>query len=287
MLKKVNWKLVFTTFAWVLSLSGLVVLMGFIEIKKEETTCEKIQVILPGNQYFIERAEVDEILKDRNGLLVGRRLSNINIQKLEDKLKANPFIEYAKVYIDMNGIINADIRQRVPVLRVLNMAGQDFYIDQNGLKIPLSDHFTARVLAANGAILEHFSGKIDTLKTAMAKDLFKTAKYISEDQLWSDQIVQIYVNDNKDIELIPRIGDQKIIFGDGSLVEEKFRNLFIFYKKAIPTVGWKTYSTINLKYKGQIVCQRKDSTLINKKPLEILKDTSGTNNTELQDSIKI
>jgi cell division protein FtsQ len=119
----------------------------------------------------------------------------------------------------------------------------------------------------------------------MAKDLFKTAKFISDDKLWSDQIVQIYVNDNKDIELIPRIGDQKIIFGDGNLIEEKFRNLYIFYKKALPTVGWKTYSTINLKYKGQIVCERRDSTLINKKPLEIQKDSTTITQTELQDSI--
>ncbi len=284
MLKKIDWRAVLTTFIWMLSLSGLVVLMSFIEIKKSETTCAKVEVILPGNQFFIERAEVDEILKEKNGLLMGRRLSGINIQTLEDKLKANPFIEYAKVYADMDGVIHADIKQRVPVLRVLNRAGQDFYIDQNGLKIPLSDHFTARVLVANGAISEGFSGKVDTLRTDLGRGLFTTAKYIDADTLWSEQIVQMYVNDHQDIELVPRVGKQKIILGDASNVKEKFRNLLLFYKKALPKVGWDRYSTINLKFDGQIVCERRDSSLTHRAvPVPIQRDSMKT---EIKDSIK-
>lgn len=287
MFKNINWRVIFIGFAWVCSLSGVIVLMSFIEIKKVESTCEKIEVVLPGNQFFIERAEIDEILKSKNGLLIGRRLSGIDIQYLENKLKANPFIEYAKVYIDMNGVIHADLKQRVPVLRILNLSGQDFYVDQNGLKIPLSDHFTARVLAANGLILEDFSGNVDTLKTKLSKDLFLAAKYIAEDSLWNDQIVQMYVNEKNDIELVPRVGNQKIILGNADHLKEKFRNLLLFYKKALPQAGWDTYSSINLKFKGQIVCEKRDSTLVSKPSLKVDSlDSVKSNTTETQDSIK-
>ncbi|MBU0697524.1 MAG: cell division protein FtsQ, partial [Bacteroidetes bacterium] len=193
MLKRINWRVVLITTIWVVSLGSLITLMSFIEIKKAEQTCRKVQVILPGNQFFIERAEIDDILNSKNGMLVGRRLDGINIQNLENRLKANPFIEYAKVYLDMDGILHADVRQRVPILRVFNIIGQDFYIDQNGLKIPLSDHFTSKVLVANGAILEGFDGKVDTLKNTLSKDLFKMAKFINADSLWSEQVVQIFV----------------------------------------------------------------------------------------------
>jgi len=292
MFKKINWRFVFNAFAWVFCLSALVVLMGFIEVKKAESTCKKVQVVLPGNQFFIERAEIDEILKENNGLLVGRRLANINIQDLEDRLKANPFIEYAKVYIDMDGVIHTDVKQRMPVLRILNLAGQDFYVDQNGLKVPLSDHFTARVLVANGEITEGFAGKVDTLRTKLGKDLFATAKFISEDSLWNDQIVQLYVNAQKDMELIPRVGTQKIILGNADFLDEKFRNLLVFYKKAIPMVGWGAYSTVSLKFKGQIVCTKLDSALIKKVPLTLNADSTQQQqqqqqqNTEIQDSTK-
>lgn len=276
MLKRIKWRTVLFVFLWLISLSGLVALMSFIEVKKNENVCKEIKVILPGNQFFIERAEVDEILAAKNGLLIGRRLSNINLQKLEDRLKANPFIEYANVFADMNGAIHADIKQRVPVLRVMNVAGQDYYVDQNGLKIPLSNHFTARVLAVNGLITEGFSGKIDTLRTTLGKDLFKVAAYIAADTLLNDQIVQMFVNNKREIELVPRIGKQKIIIGNADNIEDKFKRLMIFYKKAIPHVGWDTYSTINLKFNGQVVCEKSDSTLVR---MEKLKR-------ELRDSIR-
>ena len=287
MFKNINWQAVFIGFAWFFSLSSVIVLMSFIEIKKVESTCDKVEVVLPGNQFFIERAEIDEILKSKNGLLIGRRLSGIDIQYLENKLKANPFIEYAKVYIDMNGVIHADVKQRVPVLRILNLSGQDFYVDQNGYKIPLSDHFTARVLVANGIILEDFSGKVDTLKTKLSKDLFLTAKYIAEDSLWNDQIVQMFVNEKNDIELVPRVGNQKIILGNADNLKDKFRNLLLFYKKAIPQAGWDTYSSINLKFKGQIVCEKRDSTLLLNPLLKVDSIISvKINSKEIQDSTK-
>ncbi len=286
MLKRINWRAVFITTIWIISLGGLITLMSFIEIKKAEQTCNKVQVILPGNQFFIERAEIDDILNSKNGLLVGRRLSGINIQNLENRLKANPFIEYAKVYLDMDGVLHADVRQRVPILRVFNMTGQDFYIDQNGLKVPLSDHFTSRVLVANGAILEGFDGKVDTLKNTLSKDLFRMAKYINADSLWSEQIVQIYVNDNNDMELVPRVGNQKIIFGNADGMEDKFKNLLLFYKKALPKVGWDAYSTINLKFNGQIVCVKRDSTLNKEVPAVISADSVKIKLKGIQDSIQ-
>ena len=259
MLKKINWRLVFNTFVWLICLSGLFVLMSFIEEKKAELSCKQVKILLPGNQFFIEQAEVDEILKAQNGDLLGKRFGNINIQKLENKLKANPFILSAKVYGDMDGVLHAEIVQRVPILRIFNTVGQDFYVDENGLKIPLSDHFTARVLAANGAINEVFTGKIDTLTTPIGKSIFAVADFISRDTLWNEQIVQLFVARNYDIEMVPRLGNQKIILGNADDLKSKFRNLYLFYKKALPKVGWDTYNSINLSYKGQIVCEKRDT----------------------------
>src|SRR5258708_7961811 len=205
MFKKRIWKYLLIGFAWVISLGGLVVLMSFIEIKKSEVVCASVNVYIPGNQYFIDRQEVNHILLVNNRPLIGRRMDDINIYALENKLKANPFIEYAKVYAEMDGTINVEISQRQPILRLLNRFDQDFYVDQHGLKIPLSANFTARVLAANGYIDELFANRVDTLHTAMARELFKTADYIRKDSLWDAQIAQIYVNQDHEIELIPRV----------------------------------------------------------------------------------
>ena len=247
------------SFAWAISLGGLVVLMGFIEIKKSEVLCKDVKVYIPGNQYFIDRDEVDHILRIQSHALIGRRLESINIHALQNRLKANPFIEFAKVYADMDGVINVEISQRQPILRIMNRFDQDFYVDQHGLKIPLSSNFTARVLVANGYIDELFANRVDTLHTALAMELFKTADYIRKDSLWDAQIAQIYVNKDHEIELIPRVGNNRILLGNADSLDTKFHNLLVFYKKALPQVGWDAYKEINIKYANQVIGVRSEN----------------------------
>jgi cell division protein FtsQ len=256
MLKRINWRSVFKGFAWIVSLAGIIVLMSFVSIKKDTVTCTNIKILIPGADNFIEREEVDAILKQSQGVLIGKKLEQINLEEIEQKLKANPYIAFATVYADMNGVIHINVKQRQPILRVINASDQDFYIDRNGLKMPISPNFTASVLVANGKIMEHFSGKVDTLITKLAKDLYKTAFYIEQDTLWNEQIEQLIVDDKNDIQLVPRVGNQRIILGTADSLEVKMRNLRAFYGKAMPKVGWDTYKTINIKYTNQVVCER-------------------------------
>ena len=281
MLKRINWKAVLYVTIWVLCLSGLVVSMSFIEVQKGEQRCTDVKVMIPGNRSFIDRSELDSILLAQEGPLVGRMLNKINIQLLENALKANPFIEMARIYADMDGVVHVNIIQREPVLRILNFTNQDFYIDRNGLKIPTSENFTARVLVASGLILEGFAGKVDSLSTDMARDLYLIATFIEKDTLWNDQIEQLYVNGQNEIEMVPRIGNHKIVLGNADSLNIKFRNLLHFYKEALPVAGWDAYKTISLKYANQIVCE--------KNPLNVTDSTTTSAAAEkmVADTIKL
>lgn len=286
MLKRINWRPVFKCFAWVVCLAGLVVLMSFVAEKKKKLVCTKVKILIPGADNFIEREEIDAILKHNEGTLVGRSLDGINLQQIEQSMIANPYIEYATVFADMNGVIQIEIKQRQPVLRLINAAGQDYYIDSNGLKMPVSPNFTANVLAANGNIMEHFSGKVDTLITKLAVDLYKVALYVKKDTLWDAQIEQLYVNPGKDIEMIPRLGNQRIILGNADSLETKMKNLRVFYKKAMPKVGWNTYKTINVKYTNQIVCEKnKIDSLTGEVIKERIFEAPARQNNEVPDSV--
>lgn len=254
------WKHILFGFLWLVSLSGLVVLMSFISVKKSTQTCTGLQVIIPGNQYFIDKEEVNNILGLSSTTLVGRRLELINIHALEARLKRNPFIEDASVYADMDGIVMVEIKQRQPMMRMLNRFNQDFYIDQHGMKLPISGNFTAKVLVANGYIDELFANRVDTLHTRLAREVYRTADFIRKDSLWTAQIAQIYVNDQHEIELIPRVGNQRILLGSNAdSIDVKFRNLLAFYKQAVPMVGWVAYKAINIKYTNQIIGIKNDN----------------------------
>ncbi|MFD2160990.1 cell division protein FtsQ/DivIB [Paradesertivirga mongoliensis] len=287
MLKRINWKAILYGFLWVLSLGGLVTLMSFIEVKKDEITCQDIKVIIPEVDSFIHRDDIDEMIQSNSGTLIGRKLHNIDIHGIEEALKANPYIEDARVYSDMHGVINVQIRQREPVLRIMNLTNQDFYVDRNGFKMPISSNFTAHVLVANGFIMEPFANRVDTLRTKLARDLYRTAVFVENDSLWREQIEQLYVNQQNEIEMVPRVGNHKIILGAADSLETKFTNLLVFYKKAIPAVGWDAYKTINIKYINQVVGVKNviDSTLLISKPKPAIATLTDTLNT-IQDTVK-
>ncbi|TCD02177.1 cell division protein FtsQ [Pedobacter frigidisoli] len=264
MFKRINWTAIFTGFAWLISLAGVVVLLSFINVKKQTVKCTDVRILIPGADNFIEREEIDAILREDQGVLLGRNIENINIHKIEKTLQSNPYIAFAKVYVDMDGVLNIEVKQRQPIVRIINENGQDFYIDNDGLKMPISTNFTANVLVATGHITEVFGSRVDTLHTQLARDLYKTALFIKKDTLWDSQIEQIVVDQKNDIELIPRVGNQRIILGNADSLEKKMTNLLLFYKKAMPQVGWDAYRTINIKYTNQVVCEKRDSTEIAK-----------------------
>jgi len=236
--------------------------------------CKDVKIYIPGSQYFIDKDEVDNIIGLQSNGLVGRKLDHINLHDLENKLKANPFIEFAKVYADMDGVIMVEISQRQPILRIVNANDQDFYVDQHGLKIPLSPNFTAKVLVATGFIDELFGNRVDSLHKDIGKQLFQTADFIRKDSLWSAQIVQIYVNQDKEIELIPRVGNHRILLGNADSLKTKFGNLLAFYKQALPKVGQDTYRQINIKYANQVIGIKNEILKTDSAKLKALKPDS-------------
>src|ERR1700759_4298851 len=81
-----GWKPIFISLAWLVSIGGIVVLMSFIEFKKSGTVCKDVKIYIPGNQYFIDKEEVANILHVSNSQLIGRKMENINLHDLEKKL---------------------------------------------------------------------------------------------------------------------------------------------------------------------------------------------------------
>jgi cell division protein FtsQ len=259
-MKKINWKLIGIVSLWVIGLSATVVSLAFTEVRQQSVLCKKIEINInrEDENYFINKQDVLKILFSPGDSLIGTPIHRIPVSLLERLLKLNKYVDDADVYIDIKGKLQVNIVQRKPMLRIMNEVQQSFYIDEKGGKMPLSTLYSANVLIANGSITEQYNGINDSISTALVRSLFYLSNVIRADKFWNAQIEQIYIEPNQDIVLIPRLGDHKIIFGDTSNANEKFENLLVFYQKALPKVGWQTYHTINVKFKGQLVCSRRD-----------------------------
>ena len=90
--------------------------------------------------------------------------------------------------------------------------------------------------------------------------LINFVKYIEGDSFWRAEIVQIVASTTKsgdlDVELVPRAGDHTILFGTLEQVDDKLERLLSFYENGLRNIGWESYRTISVKYKGQVVCTR-------------------------------
>jgi cell division protein FtsQ len=80
---------------------------------------------------------------------------------------------------------------------------------------------------------------------------------IQENSLLRAQIVGIFVDQNNEYSLSVQFGDFKIILGELDRLDEKFLKLEQTFRKIMNNVGWDTYSTINLKFKDQVVCTKR------------------------------
>jgi cell division protein FtsQ len=91
-------------------------------------------------------------------------------------------------------------------------------------------------------------------------DVWQITKRIDADTFLRAQMVQVYITEDKKFELIPRVGNHIIVLGDISDLDEKLNKLQIFYHDGLNRTGsWNDYSIIDLQYKNQIVCTKKNN----------------------------
>src|SRR5690606_37358699 len=95
------------------------------------------------------------------------------------------------------------------------------------------------------------------IESTLVKDLVKIVRFVKGNDLWENQIVQLYVNEQRDIELIPRVGKEVLLIGNADSLGYKLGRLEVYYKNILPKVGTEAYERVNVKYEGQIVCERR------------------------------
>ena len=256
---------------WSALITGLLLTMGFVNKQQDQLLCKSLDIMVNQDDglYFLDKIDIAQLIKDRGDSIIGQPKSTVNIPELENVLNSHADIANAEVSMSIDGEVKINVKQRKPVIRIINKNGDSYYLDDEGTLMPLSDKYTANVIVANGNILEPFAARYkysvadiskDSLlsATSLLAELFAMANYINADKFWKSQIHQIYINDEKELEIIPLAGNQKIIFGDTTDMDEKYKKLLTFCQQGLNTTGWwDKYSTINLKFKNQIVCTKK------------------------------
>jgi len=229
---------------WGMLLSLMVVVLAFTNQKqnKQMVFLNQINIEVSEDKFMTEQIAL-KYIEQHNFNFDSVALSNFYLNELEIALLQHPAIKNSQVYSNQEGVININLQQRKAVVRI-KTDNADYYLDEQGMKMPLSSDYTPRVLVVTGEVNEsdHLS-------------IFSFVERINKDKFWKSQITQLHFN-NKEVIIIARVGSQKIHFGTLTDVNTKLANLYQFYKQAMPVKGWQTYSEISLAYNNQIVCTK-------------------------------
>ena len=234
-------KNIFNLIRFVIALT-LLISMIYISLKsKDNKYCNLSEIIIESDKNsFVTNDLIVSYLEENMLHPDSIKLNEFSFAQIESLLINHPSIKKATVYSDWYGNISIYVEQRKPIVRIQNKK-ERYYLDEDGLRMPLSNNFTARMLLVTG-----------NLNSLIENELFIITSRIYNDEFLKKLIVQIDVT-NSELLLLTRIGEQ-IEFGKINNINEKFEKLMLYYEKG--NTQNKEYTKLNLKYKNQIVCTK-------------------------------
>jgi cell division protein FtsQ len=264
----IKFKKILLVIAVVLVLGGLVSLIVAVRKVRIQTTCKDVSINIKYNtaDIFITEKQISDII-DAPGKLEKQPIEKIDIAALKKHIEEQPYASQVDVKTSIDGVLKISILQREPIARVFNQDGESYYIDREGVLLPIINGTASRLVTASGFIGQNYTTqtrfkladkKTDSIELASNPlfKIYKMALFIEKKPFLNALVEQIYINNKNEIEIIPKAGDQIIVFGDIDRMDEKFSYLKSFYSSAMYNGGWDKYATINLKYKNQVVCSK-------------------------------
>ena len=227
--------------------------------------CKKVNISVADSDSsgFLSAEEIKRILKSKNLYPDGKSLEQTDLRKMENTLKEHLLVKSAQCYKTQNGLVGITVSQKLPMLRVKADNGEDYYIDDEG-NIMSNGSYASDLIVATGNISNWYAQNYIQV----------VARWISNHELWRNQIVQINVLPDKSMEIVPRIGGHIVCLGQlpersdkvrrereiNQFMETKLSRLDKFYRYGLNEIGWNKYSYIDIEFDNQIICKKNKKT---------------------------
>ena len=215
------------------------------EAMAKECTEVEIDIEKESMEGFLNSGEVKKLLTQHKLYPLSQPMSSISPRKMEETLQKSPFVEKAECYKTLSGHVCINIKQRIPVVRIMSDNGDNYYLDNHGNIMPEAGYATD-ILIATGHISKKYAQNV----------LSKIANHIVSNTFWKNQTVQLNVLTNGTLEMVPRVGDHIVFLGSPTNIDNKLERLRKFYIYGLNKAGWNKYSYINVEFNNQIICKK-------------------------------
>lgn len=242
-------KKIFTLTLVIIAITAIILSLATINKIEEDVVCSDVRINIDeyGFSKYISEKEIIKLLERKGIYPIGKKMNNVSISRIEKEIENISSIKSVECYKTTSNNVVIDIVQRIPIMRIINNRGEDFYIDVNAEIIPNKDRILSHSIIATGEINREYA----------QKELYNFASFVVNHSFWSAQIEQINVLHNKGVELVPRVGEHIIYLGEIKDYEKKLERLKKFYYKGLNKIGWNKYQRISLEIPNQIICTNK------------------------------
>jgi cell division protein FtsQ len=211
--------------------------------------------------YFVDEKDIKDLVKQFNPT---KKIGDVKIPELEKKINEIPFVDSANVYMNLNGNLNVDIKQRIPIFR-LNKNGKDFYVDEKGVEFPISRNFSYPCMLVMGDV-----------DASEYQELGRLIEKIDKDDFCKKYFIGIK-KEKGGYNLLTSDGHFKVELGDLENIDFKVQGFKTFVEKYLVYQNPQKYKKVSVKYNNQIVTtlnpyfKDNDSMLRNAPKIEIVK----------------
>ena len=229
--------------------------------QRGQIVCKRIMVHVQDSMdiRFISSEEIVRSIRKEYGRCIGKVLDSIDLVKVEEIIDGKSAVLKSQAYTTKDSTLHIDVTQRKPLVR-FQRGNSGFYADADGYVFPLQSTYAPHIQIVDGHIPvkvpDGHKGEIENPRSRKwLLDMIEMVRVIESSKDWKRIVVQIHVNEDKDIVLVPREGQEKFIFGYPDHLEEKFDKLRKYYTAIVPKAGKEKYQVVDLRYKGQIICK--------------------------------
>ena len=252
-----HWQTILVRVLWSIAGAALIVLFVVAWKAKEEKKYNSIQIELVGENtaaLFMDEKEILQIIHEQ-GVKEGQAIGELNLNTLEKYLETIRWVKQVELFLDNAQVLQVKIEQRIPIARIFTASGNSFYIDKEGLQLPLKQLTVLRLpVFTNFPSDQEKLSKPDSL---LLNDILHFTQAVAADSFFMAQTAQVNIASNGDFELVPSVGDHLVLIGSVENIEDKLNRLYTFYKKVWVQSGLNAYQVIDCRFDNQIVALKK------------------------------
>jgi len=166
-------------------------------------------------------------------------------------------IKKVECYKTPSGTLCLEVQQRSP--KFIIAGNESYYVDTDRKFLPISLNYSVYVPVVSGRVTKSMATGV----------IYDFVSYLEENPFWNAQIEQIYIREDMNVELIPRVGDAVIMLGKLNNFAVKLDNLHKLYTQGFNVMGWNRYEKITYNTRIRLCVQKKEN--IRNLKLKLLK----------------